>query len=104
MWAKQGRVIKTASRSHLQGMELLSTSPLDSSPLGKGTGRRRSYFEERDPKQELFSEREQRGRRGRERGREGEREQGDPNPNHPNPNPDKNPPSLPAEQYGLLTK
>ncbi len=66
MWAKQGRVIKAASRWHLQGMKLPPKSPLDSSILGKGTD------EESDPKQELSSEKEPRGRRGggeRERAR-----------------------------------
>ncbi len=63
---KQGRGINAACRSHLQSMKLLQKSPLDSSPLGKGTG----YFEEIDAKQEFFSEKEQRGPRGRERERE----------------------------------
>ena len=66
--AKQGRVIKAASRwHHLQDMKLLPKSPLDSSPLGRGIRRGRGYFEESDPKPELFSEKEQRGKR--ERGR-----------------------------------
>ena len=51
-------------------MKLLPKSSLDSSFLGRGTERGRGYFEESDPKQELFSEREQRGRRGRETERE----------------------------------
>ncbi len=34
-------------------------SPLDSSPLERGAGRGHGYFEETDPKQELFSEKEQ---------------------------------------------
>ncbi len=37
VWAKQERVIKATSRWHLQGMTLLPKSPLDSSPLGRGT-------------------------------------------------------------------
>ncbi len=68
--AKPGRAIKAASRWHLQDMKLLPKSPLDSSPLRRGTGRGRGYFEESDPKQEFFSEIEQRGRRGREKERE----------------------------------
>ena len=67
VWTKQGRVIKAASGWHLQGMKLLSKSPLDSSPLGRGTGRGRGYFEESAPKQELFSEKDQRERRGGKR-------------------------------------
>jgi hypothetical protein len=65
-WAKQGCVIKATSRWHLQGMKLLPKSPLDSSPLGRGTGRVHSYYEESDQKQELLPESEQRGRRERE--------------------------------------
>jgi hypothetical protein len=52
-------------------MKLLPKSPLDSSPLGRGTGgggggEYIGYFEKSDPKSELFSEKEQRGRRVRE--------------------------------------
>jgi hypothetical protein len=102
-WAKQGRVIKADSRWHLQDMKLLPKSPLCSSPLGRGTGRGtgrgRGYFEESDPKQDLFSEKEQRGRRVEEEGeRERERtmhllmqKNGDPSLNHPLPNPHMNP-------------
>jgi hypothetical protein len=64
VWTKQGRVIKAANRRwYLQGMKLLPKSPLDSSPLGRGTGRGRGYFKKSDRKQELFSEKEQRERR-----------------------------------------
>ncbi len=37
----------------------------DGSPLGRGTGRERSYYEKSDPKPDLFSEKEQRENRGR---------------------------------------
>jgi hypothetical protein len=39
-------------------MKLLPKSPLDSSPLGRGTERVRNYFEEYDPKLKFFSEKE----------------------------------------------
>jgi hypothetical protein len=51
-------------------MKLLPKSRLDSSPLGRETERGRGYFEESDPEPELFSEKEQIGRRGRKRERE----------------------------------
>jgi hypothetical protein len=39
VWAKEGRrLIKAASRWHLQGMKLLPKSLLDSNPLGRRTG------------------------------------------------------------------
>jgi hypothetical protein len=51
VWTKQGREIKAVCRWNLQGIKLLPKSPLDSSPLGRGTGRGRCYFEESgDPK------------------------------------------------------
>jgi hypothetical protein len=46
-------------------MKLLPKSPLDSSPLERGTGRGHSYFEASDPKQDLFAEKEQRERKRR---------------------------------------
>ena len=55
VWAKKGRDVKADSRWHLQGMELIPKSPLDSSPLKRGMGRGRRYFEESGPKQEMFS-------------------------------------------------
>jgi hypothetical protein len=44
-----------SSQWHLQGMKLLPKSPLDSSHLGRGTGRGRGWFQESDPKPKLFS-------------------------------------------------
>jgi hypothetical protein len=69
VWAKQGRVLKAESRWHLQGIKLLPKSPLDSTPLERGTGRGRGYLEESDPKQEFFSEKRAERKRG-ERERE----------------------------------
>jgi hypothetical protein len=40
VWAKQGRVIKAASRCHLQDRQLLPKSPRDSSPLRRRNGER----------------------------------------------------------------
>jgi hypothetical protein len=57
------RETDASSRWYLEGMLLLPTSPLDSTPLRRGTGRGCGYFEESDPKQEVFPEKEQRGRR-----------------------------------------
>jgi hypothetical protein len=50
-------------------MKLLPKSPLDSSSLETKTGRGCGYFEESGPKQVLFTEKEQRGRKERERER-----------------------------------
>jgi hypothetical protein len=48
-------------------MHLLPKSPLDSSPLRRGTGRGRSYFEESDPKKSREEEEEEEGVGERER-------------------------------------
>ncbi len=84
-------------------MKLLPKSPLDSTPLGRGTGRGRSYFEESDPKSELLSERKLGGIK-----REGAKERpmhllmhknGNANPNHPYAN--KTSPPLPLNSTNL---
>jgi hypothetical protein len=53
-------------------MKLLPKSPLDSSPLGRETGRGRSYFEESDIRSQSCSLKESReedeGKSERERG------------------------------------
>ncbi len=86
-------------------MKLLPKSPLDSSPLGRGTEREHGYFEDSDPKPELFSENEQRGSRGGERNPDASAyaKIRQPHPNHPNPKPLARPPT-PAKQYEPFTK
>ena len=84
MWAKQGRVLKAASRWHLQGIKLLPKSPLGSSPLGRGTGREGVVVLRKVIRSKSYSLKKT---REEEEGKERERER-DPNLNHPNPKPD----------------
>ncbi len=93
---KQGREIKAASRWDLQGMKLLPKSPLDSSPLGRGTGRGSTYFEESPIRSQSCALKESREEEAREREREMDRkspmhlsmqQNGYLNQNHPNPDP-----------------
>ncbi len=74
VWAKQGRVIKVASRWHTcRAGSYCRRARWTVAPWGEERGEGRSCFEESDPKSELFSERGQRERRERERERERDR-------------------------------